>query len=684
MTRQLISIIMIPIFIFMFCFDLPLVKQGEDSLWAMRIKKRNVKALKVRPRNVKKLGKLVNGNLDEVAGFQRGGIVKVQFKVDDIGTDIFNGIAICFKSRCQARVVLKGIKKNGNKVTLVKKTGRVYVGNNNFLFENNGKYVKYLLKIKPKYAKRQVRISEITPLYIYNDFSLNASKGILLSSPFEGFIDIEESNPYGKLHLVGGGFGSDFQFQIVDSLQGDVGIGFTMCQGDFNGNGITELMIASLSIDYDKIVDEVEKAMEEEEEEEEFEGDMPDNIEELIQGKIERYDVESGKIIPTGEIYNFPLQIPLVVKSGDVNGDGYHDVVVLFLNLPTEKKASEKRPGGGKDYDEGGDGPTIEIKVIRGSKLGLDLNTMVALEPPDMSPWSLITMQSFEVVDLDGDGISDVICGASDANKGSGAIYVYPGKENFSFDEVHAITSNSPDIGFGFCLAAGDFDGNNHTDLAIGSFTGGMDLLKSVAGEYGAYDEDEDRFTMPRFGDDDDDKDVKRDVKRVVTAPKTYGNIQFLHVYGDTDGLPSIPDEIISDTTSDLPLDNLGFLIKTAGDYNGDGADDLLLGTVKDFSPSIHLYLAGEKKEFVEVMASAYSLLGMMTMKAVGDVNNDGYDDFVIAQPRVWDYLRIIFGKGSVLVATGCEDPSLSINFVSIAEPETTEHDITVFGFNSI
>jgi hypothetical protein len=112
-------------------------------------------------------------------------------------------------------------------------------------------------------------------------------------------------------------------------------------------------------------------------------------------------------------------------------------------------------------------------------------------------------------------------------------------------------------------------------------------------------------------------------------------------------GGPSGPQAtpVWSDTgTVDFSLDMI-----TAGDVNGDGFDDLLVGDLIADSPTVqrtgaaYLYFGNPTglsatPDWVSWGDGIYETSFGMAVSGAGDVDGDGYDDIAIAQRTAWGY----------------------------------------------
>jgi hypothetical protein len=137
--------------------------------------------------------------------------------------------------------------------------------------------------------------------------------------------------------------------------------------------------------------------------------------------------------------------------AGDVNGDGYADVVF------------------------GAPGESPRAFVYLGGAAGLSSNPTVFSQPPAQSvslsyPSSQFGMSVARAGDVNGDGFADLVVGEPGYNSYAGAAYVYfGGATGVAGPPIVLLGSGE----FGESLAgAGDTDGDGFGDLVIGAPAG--------------------------------------------------------------------------------------------------------------------------------------------------------------------------------------------------------------------
>jgi hypothetical protein len=363
----------------------------------------------------------------------------------------------------------------------------------------------------------------------------------------------------------------------------------------------------------------------------------------------------------------------------DFNGDGYAD---LAIGVPGE--------------DINGKADAGSVNIIYGSGSGLSATAVpdqrFFQDSPDVADFSEandLFGAAHAAGDFNGDGYTDLAVGVPDEDVGpsvdAGAVGVIYGSAS-GLSATAAVADqfwhqNSADVEgfvdtsehFGTALATGDFDNDGFDDLAIGTpfdyvnsvggagsvnilYGGSLGLSPTEAPDQLWHQDSASVEDSVEFGDhfgaclvtghfnDDDYADLAIGVPdEDINGKANAGSVNIL--YGSpASGLSatSVPDQrFFQDSagiagTSD-PGDHFGTSL-AAGDFNGDGLDDLAIGAVDDFiSNSEADVIFGSSSGLSPTAVLSDQLLEIFqptcgeqldfTSLSSGDFDNDGFDD---------------------------------------------------------
>ena len=351
-------------------------------------------------------------------------------------------------------------------------------------------------------------------------------------------------------------------------------------------------------------------------------------------------------VLLTGEAASDGLGIS-VATAGDVNGDGYSDLIV-----------------GANLNDAGGSNAGRAYVYFGGSVMNNVADvTLTGVAVSDQFGISVSTAG-----DLNGDGYSDVIAGANlnDAGGASaGRAYVYFGGNLMDSTADVLLTGAAANDQYGSSVStAGDMNGDGYSDLIIGADQN--DAGGSSAGRVYLYDYFMKNEIIPdlsmtgasgnRFGYSvssagDVNGDGYSDV--IIGADRYSSFTGRAYIYFGGASMNNIADVTM---TGEAASNDFGLSVSSAGDVNGDGYSDVIIGAdgYSSYTGRAYVYYGGVSINNVAdviMTGEANDNYYGSSVSSAGDVNGDGYSDVVVG---AWGYTSnggrsyIYFGGASM------------------------------------
>jgi len=372
-----------------------------------------------------------------------------------------------------------------------------------------------------------------------------------------------------------------------------------------------------------------------------------------------------------------------VNSAGDINNDGYEDFLVGSMAYNSYMGA---------------------VYVVYGRSTLSDIDLSSQSLNPSTTGFTITGRATGDYLgcavnaagDINGDGYDDMIIGAQKAYSYKGAVYVIYGQPTATFTNIDLSTTTLDPASTGFMIkgatttdrlgfsvgSAGKFNEDKYHDIIIGAYIkdnykGGAYVIYGKAtsshanidlstttldpqttGFLVSGSEKNSQLGMSVNSAGDFNNDGYNDVIIGANAYNTMQGVAYV-IYGNlTSSLSNID---LSSTTLDPSSTGIrlfgkqqnshfGRSVKTAGDINGDGYSDLIIGAYLERSTqigAIYVVYGGSTSSRVNydfstdtldpqstgfvIRGSASALSVGTTVGTAGDIDDDGYDDIIFA-----------------------------------------------------
>jgi hypothetical protein len=350
-----------------------------------------------------------------------------------------------------------------------------------------------------------------------------------------------------------------------------------------------------------------------------------------------------------------------VAGVGDVNGDGLNDMVIGAKN-------------GAKAYVVFGSRDTQQAAFSFSTLNGSNGFCLTGAS----GDWTGVSVSS--AGDVNGDGIEDIIIGAPIASANgqamAGVSYVIFGSRT-GFPPTISLLSLNGNNGFrldgvagysysGFSVSkAGDFNGDGIDDVIVGAYEGSPNGQPSAGFSYilfgnrrgfpsvfslssldgtngfrldGVTANGWSGYSVASIGDINGDRisDV------IIGAVRATSNGKSYVVFGSRDKFPATFSLSMLNGTNGFRVDaisgvgTVGDSVASAGDFNGDGLNDvivgycLVFGSHEVFPAALDIAILNTTNGFCFKMSSSCGYGGWV--RSAGDINNDGMGDIIFGE----------------------------------------------------
>ena len=405
-----------------------------------------------------------------------------------------------------------------------------------------------------------------------------------------------------------------------------------------------------------------------------------------------------------------------VSHAGDVNQDGFDDLVV---GAPVDPFLTDTTPGSA--YIVYGKADGFADLTLNANLDAVDGQRLLGIANTDRAGFSVSAAG-----DVNADGFHDFVIGApysdSDSFFGTGQAYLVFGNSEGLPTSLGSLDGSNGFLmqgllGFdraGFSVnTAGDINGDGYDDLVVGApsddaeATTGLGIAYVVYGKADGFDaqvnlwelagpsgfaltglalDDHLGSAVSTVGDVNGDGFSDFAVTSPYADPNGVGTGSAYVIFGGTQ--PALGVNVLDGTNGFrldgfIPFERAGFSVSSAGDFNGDGFDDVFVGAPGDrndpWDPTDYANPAGAGRGYVvygkaeafapainlgniDVAGDGFSITGIdgfdldggvdyagFSVSSAGDVDGDGFDDLILGAPFVDDGATVGVGEAYLI-----------------------------------
>lgn len=329
------------------------------------------------------------------------------------------------------------------------------------------------------------------------------------------------------------------------------------------------------------------------------------------------YPVDPDTLLMTGENTNNDFGFS-VSSAGDVNGDGYSDVIVGAYRFNSNV---------GRAY------------IFYG---GENLNNVADKAFYEYSSNGQFGISVSTAGDVNNDGYSDVIIGQYNYLYLRGKAYIYYGGANMDIIADVIMMGEKSNNNFGWSVSsAGDVNNDGFSDVLVGAWQYGSDSgrvylyfggvnMNNIADLIMTGDTSGNRFGWSVSSAGDVNNDGFSDI--IAGAHGYYSNSGKAYIFYGGLNMDNIADVTM---TGDASGDNFGWSVSSAGDVNYDGFSDVIVGAY-GYSTNkgrVSIFYGGESMNIIPDVTLTGEASGNnfgYSVSSAGDINGDGFSDIII------------------------------------------------------